>query len=154
MAARLLPVTTCANPASVEALTKHFDQLREDRPDFRRRWDLLEEYVERVRAKQFEAFLTTTYVRISDPGHPVSPAYANHAGKIDINLPKTSTEHLLTLPFMQLKDPVTQQRAKTTHWWSVNLRKAEELGKTEKALKAAVKLTRLAAEWQRNGRPS
>lgn len=141
-----------ANPARPEALAEHFTQIRQDRPTYLRRWDLLERYVERVRAEGFEAFPSSGGVRIGEPVHRVSPAYANHTGKIDIDLPESSGEQLLTLPFMGRKDPVTEQRVKTTHWWFVNLRVAEDLGNEQEALETAVTLTCRAAEWMRNGR--
>ncbi|MER7200162.1 MULTISPECIES: hypothetical protein [unclassified Streptomyces] len=87
-----------------------------------------------------------------DPAAHEGAVHRVGAHQRHIDLPESSGKQLLTLPFMGRKDPVTEQRVKTTHWWFVNLRVAEDLGNEQEALEKAVTLTCRAAEWMRNGR--
>lgn len=130
-------VTSYDDPATPAELSAHFKQLREKRGN-----DayiiFLERYVELVLEKnpKLTAHIGERYVRISDAERRASPAYANHTGKIDIDVPPR--EALKLSPFVGVKDPA--RYSQNNHQVFVSVREHP----SKEAVDVAAELTRRA----------
>ena len=127
------------DPATRDELSAHFRQLREQRGN-EAYIVFLERYVELALEgnPNLTAHIRTEYVRISDAELRASPAYANHTGKIDIDVPPAEVRTLS--PLVGVKGPAGD--GKNNHRVFVSVREHP----SAEAVDAALKLTRRAAE--------